>query len=171
MINTRPSATEFNPYYARYIDAVPEGDLIETLRAQRDDTLTLVRSIPEDRAAHRYAPEKWTIRQVLLHVADVERVMGYRALRAARGDGTPLPGFDENAWAGIATGDGRTLASLASELAAVREATLWLLAGIDDSAAGRQVTANGNAVSVRALAWIIAGHERHHVRLLRERYL
>lgn len=167
----RPDASEFLPYYGKYIDRVPDGDLLQTLRTQLDDTLSLVRGLDESRGGHRYAPGKWTIREVLAHVIDAERIFAYRALRIARGDATPLPSFDENAYAENAGAESRTLADLAEELEHVRLGNLVLFRTLDDAAWTRTGTASGGTVSVRALAWIIAGHELHHVNLLRERYL
>lgn len=167
----RPEASEHLPYYGKYVDRVPDGDLLDTLRAQLDETLALVRGLPEERGGHRYAPGKWSIREVLSHVIDAERIFAYRALRIGRGDATPLASFDENAYAAASNADARTLAELAEELAHVRLGNLALFRSLDDEALARRGTASGGEVSVRALAWIIAGHERHHVALLRERYL
>lgn len=167
----RPAAGDFAPYYAGYIAAVPEGDLLEILVAQGGELGKLVRSLPEERKLHRYAPGKWTIAESLLHVADAERVFAYRALRVGRGDETPLPGFDQDAFVVTSNADARTLPSLAEELAAVRSATLTLLRSFDARALARRGTASGNPVTGLALACIIAGHEAHHLRILRERYL
>jgi uncharacterized damage-inducible protein DinB len=167
----RPDASEHLPYYGKYVERVPDGDLLQTLRTQLDETLALVRGLPEERGGHRYAPGKWSIREVLSHVIDAERIFAYRALRIARGDATPLASFDENAYAAESNAAARTLADLAEELAHVRLGNLALFRGLDDEALARRGTASGGEVSVRALAWIIAGHERHHVALLRERYL
>lgn len=167
----RPHASEHLPYYSKYIDVVPDGDLLHTLRAQLDDTLAMVRGLDESQGGHRYAPGKWSIRGVLNHVIDAERIFAYRALRVARGDQTPLESFDENAYAETADADARTLNDLADELHHVRLGNLALFRGLSDEALARLGTASGGPVSVRALAWIIAGHERHHVALLRERYL
>lgn len=167
----RPDASEHLPYYSRYVDLVPDGDLLATLRAQLDETLALVRGLDEGHGGHRYAPGKWSIRDVLNHVIDTERIFAYRALRIARGDRTPIEGFDENEYAAAAHADARTLADLADELEHVRLGNLAMLRALDGQALARRGTANGAAVSVRALAWILAGHERHHVAILRERYL
>lgn len=167
----RPDPTEFSPYYAGYIARVPDGDVVATLAAQVADTVALVRSLPEEKGAHRYGEGKWSIRQVLGHMADTERIMAYRALRVARGDATPLAGFDENAFVANARFDARTLESLAEDLALVRRATFSLLMPLSDEELVRGGSANGAPVTARALAWIIAGHERHHVAVLRERYL
>jgi hypothetical protein len=168
---TRPQQDEYVSYYHKYITLVPEGDLVETLRTQITDTLSLLGSIPESRGSHRYAPGKWSIKEVVGHMADVERVMTYRALRIARADATPLPGFDENAWVPAANFESRTLASLAHELHEVRRATVAFFETLEPEAATRRGTANNSPISARALAYIIAGHERHHVGILSERYL
>ena len=166
----RPAAAEYDSYYGRYIDKVPEGDLLRTLEDQARETQRLLASLSDAKALHRYAAGKWSIKEVIGHVADTERVYAYRALRFARADATALPGFDENAWVPAGSFDARSLADLAAELDAVRRATLALFRGLDAAALSRRGTANDAAVSVRAIAWIIAGHERHHVALLHERY-
>ena len=167
----RPDASEHLPYYAKYVDLVPDGDLVQTLRAQLDETLALVRGLPEEQGGHRYAPGKWSIREVLGHVIDAERIFAYRALRIARGDQTPMEGFDENAYAAASGADARTLADLADELEHVRLGNIVFFRSLSDDVLARRGTANGAEVSVRALAWILAGHELHHRALLRERYL
>ncbi len=164
----RPGDDEFAPYYARYIQAVPEGDLLGLLARQLSDTRALFAALGEERAGVVPAPGKWSPKDVLLHVADTERVMAYRALRIARGDGTPLPGFEQDDFAREAGAAGRTVADLLDELTAVRGATIALLRSLPAAAGERRGTASGYTVSVRALAYIIAGHELHHQRLLRE---
>jgi hypothetical protein len=168
---TRPEATEHNPYYAKYIALVTEADAIQALESQIVDALALLRTIPESKGDHRYGPDKWTIREVLGHLIDGERVFAYRALRFARNDRTELPGFDENTYVPAGGFGRRTLADLAAEWELVRRSNLAMFSGLDAEAWRRQGTANGNGISVRALAYIIAGHGRHHVALLRERYL
>jgi uncharacterized damage-inducible protein DinB len=167
----RPASGEFDPYYGRYIDQVPDGDVLETLAAGGAEVAALVRSLPEETGGHRYAPEKWSVREVIGHLADAERIFAYRALRTLRGDATPMEGFDENAYVPAGAFDARTLADLADEYEAVRAATLHLFRSAPEDAVGRTGVANGSPVSARALAWIVAGHERHHLGLLRERYL
>jgi hypothetical protein len=167
----RPLDTEFAPYYDRYVSRVPEGDVVGTLETQLAETLAVLRAIPESRGTHRYAPDKWTIKQVVAHLSDTERIFAYRALRIARGDATPLPGFDENAYAEGADFDRIPLAALIDELEAVRRATVHLFRHMDGTALGRRGSANGQPVTARALAFITAGHERHHLAILRERYL
>jgi hypothetical protein len=167
----RPGATEHAPYYAKYIGRVPDGDLLELLRAQVMDTSALLRGVSDEQANFAYAPGKWTIKEVVGHITDVERVMSYRALRFARNDLTPLPGFDETAWGTNGNFAARTLDDLVEELQIVRAATIQFAKHLSDEALARVGTANGTPASVRALLYIIAGHERHHAELLRERYL
>jgi len=167
----RPGTDEYAPYYGTYIGKVPEGDLRSMLSSQLTETLALIRSIPESRGGHRYAPDKWSIRQVLGHLADSERIFSYRALRIGRGDPTPLPGFEQDDYVPTGRFDDRTLRDLADELGAVRQATIHLFAHLDEAALERRGTASGKPVSVRALAYIIAGHELHHVGILKTRYL
>jgi hypothetical protein len=167
---SRPAADEHDPYYAPYIARVPEGDIIEILAAQIGETQRLLAGISERQALHRYAPGKWSVKEVIGHLADGERIFAYRALRAARADQTPLPGFDENTYVPAGRFDTRPLSSLLDELSAARQSTVALLRGIDDEASRRRVSANDRPISVRALAYVIAGHERHHVAILKERY-
>jgi len=166
----RPKADEHSPYFSRYIDRVPEGNLIGSLETQFADTLALLRRVPRDREDFAYADGKWTVKEVVGHLADAERVFAYRALRFARSDATELAGFDENAWVANANFGRRSLADLIEELSAVRAATLCLAKSLDADELARRGVASANGVSVRALFYIIAGHERHHVALLRERY-
>jgi uncharacterized damage-inducible protein DinB len=167
----RPDATEYAPYYGRYIELLPDAPIVATLERQAAETLALLRSIPEARGVHRYAPGKWTIKESIAHITDAERVFAYRAMRIARGDATPLASFDENAYAAANRANDRTLADLAEEQDAVRRASICLARALNDEELARRGSASGNPVSARALLWIIAGHEAHHVRLLRERYL
>jgi len=170
-IPARPRPEEYNAYYETYISEVADGRLMETLAAQRDETAALLAGVTEAQASYRYAEGKWSLKEVIGHVADAERIFAYRALRIARGDETPLASFDENAYVPASGCGRRTLPEIAHELRAVREATIALLASVDDAAWMRVGTASGKPVSVRALGYIIAGHERHHLRVLRERYL
>lgn len=167
----RPSSSEYAPYYGKYIELVPDGPIVDVLRGQMSETLKLLRSIPEAKGSHAYAPGKWTIKEVVGHVTDGERVFSYRALRFARADATVLPGFDENQYTPNGEFGSRTLQDLADELEIVRRSTVALFQGLPKDAATRMGTASNNPVSVQALAYIIAGHERHHVKLLKERYL
>lgn len=164
-----PTADEYAPDYAKYV-APLSGDMFELLRSQATTTAALLAATPESRAGHRYAEGKWSVKEVVGHLSDSERVFSYRALRFARADATDLPGFEEDEWVAAAQFDRRTLASIAAEFAAVRAATLALFASFDDEALRRRGTANGQEVSVRAVAALLVGHERHHVGLLRDRY-
>ncbi len=166
----RPDATEYAPFYARYVADVPEGDVVATLRESGREIVAALGAIPESRGGFRYAPEKWSVREVVGHVIDAERIFGYRALRLARADETPLPGFEENEYVRSAGSDARTLTDLVDELRIVREGTVRLFASLPDEAWARRGVVNGREVSVRALAFITAGHARHHLAVLRERY-
>lgn len=168
---SRPDADEFAPYYARYIDQVPDGDVLETIERQLADTVALMDRFGEAGSLHRYAEGKWSVKEVLGHLADAERVFCYRAMAAARAEAGSLPAFDENAYVANAAFDARSLASLLGEMTAVRRATLALFRSMTPPELGRRVVANNVPVSARALAWIVAGHERHHQNVLRERYL
>ena len=167
---SKPNADEHLPYYARYIDLVPGVDAMPLLTVRPSRAHTALAHLSDARGLHRYETGKWSVKDVILHMTDCERVMSHRALRFARADLAPLPGFDENAWAPVAAADARTVADLVGELAAVRAATVALFASLDLDATLRRGEANGAAVSVRALAWIIAGHEIHHLNVLRDRY-
>ena len=167
----RPTADEYAPYYARYVSAVPEGDVLETLEHQIEETVALLAAVGESRAGHRYAEGKWSVRELVGHMADAERIFAYRALCIARGETASLPGFDEDAYVAGADFDARTLNSLLGELTTVRRSTLSLFRNLGDAALARRGTANGQSVTVRGIAWIVAGHERHHQQILRERYL
>jgi len=165
----RPDLSEYAPFYAGYVERVTEEPLV-ALEKQADATAAILRRIPESSSGHRYADGKWTVRDMIGHMADAERIMSYRALRIARGDGTPLPGFDEGEYAKVAGADGRGWNDLVQELAVVRAATLALFRGFDGAAWRRSGVANGAAISVRALGHIIVGHERHHLHILQSRY-
>jgi hypothetical protein len=169
-LRARPEASEYAPFYHGYVTMVPEGDVVELLRSTGRELLEALGRIPEARGGHRYAPDKWTIREVVGHLIDAERIFTYRALRVARGDRTPLASFDENEYAKTAGSDARTLANLTRELGAVREATALMFEALPDEAWGRSGIASGKDVSLRALAYITTGHAMHHLRILRERY-
>ena len=168
---TKPAKSEFLPYYDRYISLVPEGDVISTLAAQMNETQALLRSLPASVATYRYAPEKWSVNELVGHVIDSERIFAARALRFARNDSAPLPGFEQDDYVRNSTFDTYPLADLASELEAVRQSTIFLFRHMDEQAWTRRGVANNAEVSVRALAYIIAGHELHHRAILRTRYL
>ena len=166
----RPTAEEHAPYYGRYIALVKSADAVEALITQIDDTSSLLERVDEQRAASRYAPGKWSVKQVVGHLVDAERVFAYRAMRFARADQTELPGFEENDYAKHGGFDGRPLTDLVLEFRAVRAASITLFASFAPEVTLRRGTANDNPMSVRAVAWTIAGHELHHRALLVERY-
>lgn len=166
-----PSPDEYGEPYAGYIRAVPPGRPVPDLLAlQLDDVVGRLAGVPEARGGYRYAERKWSVKQVVLHLADVERVMAYRALRIARTDATPLPGFDEDLYAAASGADARSLASLTEEWAAVRRASLAFFQSLAPEAWARRGQASGHPVSVRALGYIIAGHTTHHCEVLADRY-
>ena len=166
----QPEASEYAPYYARYVSLVPGGNILRVLEKQAGDLQEVLSAIPEDRAGFRYAAEKWSIREVLGHVIDVERVFGYRALSFARGEKAPLPPFDENEYARQSGHDAIPLADLLQEFESVRAATVLLLRHLSAESWLRVGVASGKAVSVRALAFIMGGHVEHHLTILHERY-
>jgi hypothetical protein len=167
----RPLPTEYPPYYSGYIARVPAGDILQRLRSQLHDALALLTAMPDAKAAYRYAPGKWSVKEVVGHVIDTERIFAYRALAIARGETGPLPGFDENAYVAGAGFDGRSLRSLAEEWSHLRAANVTLFESVAPQAWDHRGTANNRAITARAIPYIIAGHERHHVAVLRERYL
>jgi hypothetical protein len=170
MLN-RPSNEEYNDYYGRYVDMVPEGHVEEFLARQLEETRRFLTSIAEDRGDYRYGPDKWTVKEVIGHIADTERVMSYRLLRIARGDQTPLPGFNQDDFVQAASVQSCTLSACIEDYAAVRRATLTLMNGLSEEAWTRTGSASNSGVSARALAYIIAGHELHHLKVLRDKYL
>ena len=167
----RPEKSEYPIYCEGYVSRVPDGDIVGTLGKQLDETLALIHGIPETRGGFRYAEGKWSIKELIGHVIDSERVFAYRALRFGRGDATPLSGFEQDDFVRGADFDKRSLSDLASEYEHVRRATISLFANLDEAAWNRRGAANNNEVSVRGLAFIVAGHERHHIEILRTRYL
>jgi len=166
----RPEPSEIGDYFHRYIDLVPAGDPLRQLERQGERTAQALAALTEPQAMHRYAPGKWSVKEVLGHLADTERVMTYRALRFARGDGTELPGFDENLFVANAGFDQQTLPQLIESFRRVRQASLALFQGVDAVAERRSGIANGKPMSVRGIGFIVAGHELHHLGVLRERY-
>lgn len=166
----RPAPDEYAPYYERYVSLVA-GDVVETLERQGAETASLLGGLTEDQGDARYEPGKWSAKELIGHLCDTERILSYRLLRVARGDRTPIEGFDQDPYVANSNAGARTLQSLAAEFGHVRAATLALVRGLDSAAWSRSGIANENEVTVRALAHIIAGHEAHHVGILRERYL
>jgi uncharacterized damage-inducible protein DinB len=166
----KPASTEHIPYYERYISLVPEGDILKILEGQLDDVRAFVESVPEEKETYRYAPGKWSLRQVLSHVVDTERVFAYRACWIARGDTQPLVGYDQDLFETHAEADKRTLKDLQEELEYQRRSNVLLLRAMSDEASRRMGSADGAPVSVRALAYLMAGHLAHHLRGIREQY-
>jgi hypothetical protein len=167
----RPGSDDAAAYYATYINQVPEGDIRDILATQLSETTTLLGSIDESRAGHRYAPDKWTIKEVVSHINDTERVFAFRTFWFGRAFDQPMPSFDQNLAIQFAQADARSLAAHVDEFRAIRSATLALVRSLPEAAWSRRGAASGHPVPVCALAYITAGHVAHHVRLLRERYL
>jgi len=166
----QPEASEYAPYYERYVSLVRGGDILKTLEDQAGALRRALSAVPERRAGFRYAPDKWTIREVLGHCTDAERVFAFRAFCFARGEKAPLPSFDENECARQSGHDAVPLSDLLEEFEAVRKATLLQLWHFPTGAWRRTGVASGSPVSVRALAHIMAGHVAHHLAILHERY-
>lgn len=165
---SRPNRTEYAEFYANYISKVPDGDLLNFLELQTGDFDGLVNDLSDVQATQPPAPGKWSVKQVLGHLCDTERVMSYRILRFARGDRTELEGFEQDDYVAAAGSNDRSTTDLLAELRSVRGATLAFLRSLTDDASIRSGIANGNPVTVRALSYIIAGHAQHHLELLRQ---
>lgn len=168
---TVPDPSEYAPYFGQYISQVEGIDLFKALTTGMEATQELLRPLTEQQGLHRYADGKWSIKEVIGHLIDAERIFAYRALRYARADATELHGFDENAFVANARFNAVPLADLATEFSLVRHANLLLFRQLNEEEWSRAGTANKNRMSVRAMAWTIAGHEVHHRRILQERYL
>jgi uncharacterized damage-inducible protein DinB len=166
----RPSEQEYDPAFARYISLVPEGNFFDLLGVQTHETRDFFEKLSEETGNYRYAPDKWSIKEILGHVMDSERVFAYRALCFARGEQQPLPGFDQEAYARVAEYDPIPLSKLVQQYTALRVSTFLLLEQLPEQAWKRTGISNQKSISVRALAYIIAGHERHHMRVITERY-
>ncbi|TRW25733.1 DinB family protein [Flavobacterium zepuense] len=163
---------EYAPYQESYISLVDDAwSLVEELEVSVHAFIKFVQEIPMDKYDYRYAKGKWTIKDIIQHIIDTERIFSYRALRFARNDNTPLPGYEENAYGAIANGHERKLQELLTELTIVRQGTIMLFKSFDEDALLRTGTASGYTVSVRALGFIIIGHQNHHIKIFKERYL
>lgn len=169
--HTPPGTDEYEPYYATYIGRVPAGDFLANVRAQTPAVVSFFESLPPEKVEHAYAPGKWTMREVLGHLIDTERIFSYRALSFSRADPSPLPGFDQAAWKPEETYAGRSLASLVAEWQAVRHSFLAFAEGLPPAYLDRRGQASGRTFSVRALLWIPPGHAQYHLEHLREHYL
>ncbi len=167
----RPDKTEYAATFESSIRQVPEGDVLVILESQIEETVQFLEGLSEEKADHRYAPGKWSIKQVVGHLIDSERIMTYRALRFARGDETSLPGYEENDYADNANFDKLSLKVITEELRAVRQSSLYLFRSFDDEMWLRKGKASGFDFSVRTFPYQVAGHEIHHMKIIRERYL
>ena len=170
MKSSRPLPNEYDVAFERYVSRVPETDILAALERQPAELAAALASVPPERESHRYAPGKWSIREVVGHMLDSERVMGYRALAISRGDKAALPGFEEKDYAATAGHDSRTLASLLEEISSLRASHIPMLRHLDEAAWVRIGTANSLPITTRALAYILVGHVRHHLAVLREKY-
>jgi DinB superfamily len=167
----RPQPGEYAPYYDRYISLVPANDVLAALEDQRRQMLLLLCGRTEADGDLHYAPDKWSLKEVLGHMNDTERIMSYRALRISRGDATPIEGYEQDDYVRNGPFAHRPLADLIEDYIAVRRATISLFRNLDEAAWSRRGVANKNEVTVRALAYIIAGHELHHRGIIEEKYL
>ncbi len=167
----RPESNEYLPYYEKYVSLVPQGDIVSILEGQLDTTQKLLSGISEAQSDSRYAPDKWNVKELVGHVIDTERIFAYRALRFARNDQTPLPGFEQDDYIRHAAFSASKLSDLVSEFGHLRRANLYMFRNFDGAAWQRRGIASGGEVSVRALAYIVAGHELHHVGILKTKYL
>jgi uncharacterized damage-inducible protein DinB len=170
MLQARPDTHEYAPYYETYISLVPGSDVLSVLEAQRVQMVRLFAGRSERDGNFRYAPGKWTVKEVIGHVNDTERIFAYRAVRIARGDQTPLPGFEQDDYVRNGAFGDRSLADLVEEFAAVRSASIAFFRSLNEEAWRRRGVANQKEVTVRALAFITAGHQMHHRGILEERY-
>ena len=166
----RPAPADYAPYHGRYIAKVPDGDVLATLEREGETLIRLLGSVPPERERFAYAPDKWTLREVVGHVIDAERVMSLRALWFARAGAAPLPSFEENDWARVSNAGERPLAELIEELTELRRASLALFRSFDGAALERRGTASGAQFTTRAMAWIVTGHSLHHRLILQEQY-
>lgn len=170
-MSKKPANEEYPAYYGTYINLVPEGCLNDILLKQLDETIALLSDITETQENYRYALGKWTLKEVIGHITDTERIMSYRLLRIARGDKTPLAGYDDEQYVKEAMFTSRSLPDLLEDFIAVRRSTLTLVSGLSEEDWSRKGVANDSEISVSALAYIIAGHELHHVKIIKEKYL
>lgn len=166
----RPEASDFSPAFGRYVSLCPEEDVLSAIELQSSETQKALASVDETRAAYRYAADKWSVKEVFGHMIDTERIMGYRAICIARGETESLPGFDEQTYARNAGYDAWRIGDLAEAYAVTRRSNIVALRNLPADAWDRRGVANNNPVTVRALAYILLGHERHHLGVLRERY-
>lgn len=167
----RPAADEYLEYYGTYIKRVPDGDIVESLKQDLSQSVQFLRGIPESKLDHRYAPGKWSIREIVGHLSDAERVFQYRAFRFSRGDETPVPGFEENLYVANSPFSRVSMPDLIAEFESLRRASIHLFENLDAEAMARRGIANNAGISVRAIAYILVGHVIHHIGVMKERYL
>ena len=167
----RPTAEEYNPYFANYINLVSEEDIISLMETQLEDTIIFLKNIPEEKYNFSYAEGKWTIKEVLGHIIDNEIIFSYRALRIARNDKTPLPGYEQDDYVKFSEFKNLKFGDLINQFYHLREATIFMFKSFNNEILLRMGTANNSKISVRAIAYIIVGHVIHHVKIIKERYL
>jgi hypothetical protein len=170
LVIARPQASEYAPYHERYISLIQDNDILTTLDRQRGEMVLLLCGLREADGDFRYAPDKWSAKEVLGHVCDTERIFAYRALRIARGDATPMEGFEQDDYVKNGPFARHAIAEVIEDYIAVRRATISLLRSLEEEGWSRRGIANKNEVTVRAIAYLIAGHEVHHRRILEEKY-
>lgn len=168
---SRPQPAEYDAYYEKYISLVPEDEVVAALAAQPDELEQLFRGVPDEKGTFAYADGKWTVKESLSHLIDGERIFAYRALRVARGDKTPIEGFEQDGYIENSHANRRTIAEMLNEFRLLREANVLFFRNLEADDWVREGTANNVSISVRSLGWIMAGHIRHHVAILQERYL
>jgi uncharacterized damage-inducible protein DinB len=171
MTQKRPQSNDYAPYYGKYVMLVPDGNFLEILESELQELKQLLEPLTDEQADFRYAPGKWSIKETLGHINDAERVFSYRILRIARGDQTPLPGFEQDDFVKVSNASSRKLSDLLEEFAAIRRATIALIRSLESAAWLRRGTASGQPISVLAIAFIIAGHVLHHQSIFEEKYL
>ena len=171
MTQKRPQSADYAPYYGKYVMLVPDGNFLDILESQLQEMNSLLQPLTEQQADFRYEPGKWSIKESLGHINDAERIFAVRILRIARGDQTPLPGFEQDDYVKVSNASTRKLSDLLEEFTAIRRATIALIRSLDDASWLRRGNASGKEVSVLAIAFIIAGHTLHHRNIFQERYL
>lgn len=165
-----PVTGEYDPYYDNYISLVEKGDIIEILSSQKDETINFFSKIPDEKGNYRYAPDKWSIKELAGHLIDSERIFCYRILRLSRGDKTPLPGYDHNDYVKNGKFANRSMENLCSDFQAARNSTIELLKNFDDEDWSKTGTVNNKNASARAIAFALAGHVKHHISVIQEKY-
>jgi uncharacterized damage-inducible protein DinB len=171
MTQKRPQSNDYAPYYGKYVMLVPDGNFLEILESQIQEMKQLLEPLSDQQADFRYAPGKWSIKETLGHISDAERIFAVRILRIARGDQTPLPGFEQDDFVKVSNAASRKLADLLDEFTAIRRASIALIRSLDDASWLRRGTASDNQVTVLAIAFIIAGHVLHHRIIFEKQYL